>query len=110
MYITLRDAIKKYGEGESLVYALDKAGVDVEKGEDNLVGLFRNPLGDEKKCRILTDLKFTEGMLGAGGVNGDGTLVHGAIAPLYKPSLSTHDAISLPCSLSSSSSFGISSS
>lgn len=33
MYITLRDAIKKYGEGESLVYALDKASVDVEKGE-----------------------------------------------------------------------------
>ena len=33
MYITLRDAIKKYGEGESLVYALDKANVDVEKGE-----------------------------------------------------------------------------
>ena len=33
MYITLKDAIKKYGEGESLVYALDKANAEIEKGE-----------------------------------------------------------------------------
>lgn len=33
MYITLKDAIKKYGEGESLVYALDKANAEIDKGE-----------------------------------------------------------------------------
>ena len=33
MYITLKDAVKKYGEGESLVYALDKANAEIEKGE-----------------------------------------------------------------------------
>jgi len=33
MYITLKNAVKKYGEGESLVYALDHANADVEKGE-----------------------------------------------------------------------------
>jgi len=33
MFITLRNATKKYGEGESLVYALDHANVDIEKGE-----------------------------------------------------------------------------
>lgn len=33
MYITLKNAVKKYGEGESLVYALDQANADIEKGE-----------------------------------------------------------------------------
>ena len=33
MFITLRNATKKYGEGESLVYALDGANMEIEKGE-----------------------------------------------------------------------------
>ena len=33
MFITLRDAVKKYGEGESLVYALDHANLEIEQGE-----------------------------------------------------------------------------
>lgn len=33
MYITLKNAVKKYGEGESLVYALNQANADIEKGE-----------------------------------------------------------------------------
>ena len=33
MFITLRNATKKYGEGESLVYALDRANVEIDKGE-----------------------------------------------------------------------------
>ena len=33
MFITLKNATKKYGEGESLVYALDHANLEIEKGE-----------------------------------------------------------------------------
>ena len=33
MFITLRDAVKKYGEGESLVYALDHANLEIDQGE-----------------------------------------------------------------------------
>ena len=33
MFITLRNATKKYGEGESLVYALDHANIEIDKGE-----------------------------------------------------------------------------
>ena len=33
MFITLKNATKKYGEGESLVYALDNANIEIEKGE-----------------------------------------------------------------------------
>ncbi|MBQ7955168.1 MAG: ABC transporter ATP-binding protein [Lachnospiraceae bacterium] len=33
MFITLKNATKKYGEGESLVYALDHANVEIDKGE-----------------------------------------------------------------------------
>ena len=33
MFITLRNATKKYGEGESLVYALDHTNLEIEKGE-----------------------------------------------------------------------------
>ncbi|MBQ8781986.1 MAG: ABC transporter ATP-binding protein [Oscillospiraceae bacterium] len=33
MFITLKNATKKYGEGESLVYALDHADVKIDKGE-----------------------------------------------------------------------------
>ena len=36
MFITLKNATKKYGEGESLVYALDHANVEIEKGESVL--------------------------------------------------------------------------
>lgn len=33
MFITLRNATKKYGEGETLVYALDHANIEIDKGE-----------------------------------------------------------------------------
>lgn len=33
MFITLRNATKKYGEGESLVYALDHLNLEIKKGE-----------------------------------------------------------------------------
>lgn len=33
MFISLRNATKKYGEGESLVYALDHANIEIDKGE-----------------------------------------------------------------------------
>ena len=33
MFITLKNATKKYGEGESLVYALDHADIGIEEGE-----------------------------------------------------------------------------
>lgn len=33
MFITLRNAVKKYGEGESMVYALDGADIEIDKGE-----------------------------------------------------------------------------
>lgn len=33
MFITLKNATKKYGEGESLVYALDHANAEIEQGE-----------------------------------------------------------------------------
>ena len=33
MFITLKNATKRYGEGESLVYALDGANMEIEKGE-----------------------------------------------------------------------------
>ena len=33
MFITLKNATKKYGEGESLVYALDNLNLEIEKGE-----------------------------------------------------------------------------
>ena len=33
MFITLKNATKKYGEGESLVYALDHANLEIDKGE-----------------------------------------------------------------------------
>ena len=33
MFIALKNAVKKYGEGESLVYALDHTNLEIEKGE-----------------------------------------------------------------------------
>ena len=33
MFISLRNATKKYGEGESLIYALDHLNLEIEKGE-----------------------------------------------------------------------------
>lgn len=33
MFITLKNAVKKYGEGESLVYALDHANLEINQGE-----------------------------------------------------------------------------
>lgn len=33
MFISLKDAVKKYGDGETAVYALDHASVDLEEGK-----------------------------------------------------------------------------
>lgn len=33
MFISLKDAVKKYGDGETAVYALDHASVDMEEGK-----------------------------------------------------------------------------
>ena len=33
MFITLKNATKKYGEGETLIYALDHANIEIDKGE-----------------------------------------------------------------------------
>lgn len=33
MFISMKNATKKYGEGESLLYALDNANVEIDKGE-----------------------------------------------------------------------------
>ncbi len=33
MFITLKNATKKYGEGETLIYALDNANIEIDKGE-----------------------------------------------------------------------------
>lgn len=32
MFITLKNATKKYGQGESLVYALDHANIEIGEG------------------------------------------------------------------------------
>ena len=49
MFITLRNATKKYGEGETLVYALDGANVEIEKGE---VCVILGPSGSGKSTLL----------------------------------------------------------
>lgn len=49
MFITLRNATKKYGEGESLVYALDHADLEIEKGE---VCVILGPSGSGKSTLL----------------------------------------------------------
>lgn len=33
MFIRIKDAVKKYGDGEAMVYALDHAELELEKGK-----------------------------------------------------------------------------
>lgn len=33
MFISLKNAVKKYGDGETAVYALDAASLDLEEGK-----------------------------------------------------------------------------
>ena len=33
MYIQMKDVVKKYGEGENTIFALDHASLELEKGE-----------------------------------------------------------------------------
>lgn len=49
MFIALRNATKKYGEGESLVYALDHADLEIEKGE---VCVILGPSGSGKSTLL----------------------------------------------------------
>lgn len=55
MFITLKNATKKYGEGESLVYALDHANLEIEKGE---ICVILGPSGSGASVKIrLSQLK-----------------------------------------------------
>lgn len=33
MYLQMKDVVKKYGEGENTIYALDHASLELEQGE-----------------------------------------------------------------------------
>ena len=49
MFITMKNATKKYGEGESLVYALDHTGLEIEKGE---ICVILGPSGSGKSTML----------------------------------------------------------
>lgn len=49
MFITLKNATKKYGEGESLVYALNQANLEIEKGE---ICVILGPSGSGKSTML----------------------------------------------------------
>lgn len=49
MFITLRNATKKYGKGESLVYALDHANLEMKKGE---ISVILGPSGSGKSTLL----------------------------------------------------------
>ncbi len=49
MFITVKNATKKYGEGESLVYALNQASLEIEKGE---ICVILGPSGSGKSTML----------------------------------------------------------
>lgn len=49
MFIVLKNATKKYGEGESLVYALNQANLEIEKGE---ICVILGPSGSGKSTML----------------------------------------------------------
>ncbi len=49
MFITMKNATKKYGEGESLVYALNQANLEIEKGE---ICVILGPSGSGKSTML----------------------------------------------------------
>lgn len=49
MFITMKNATKKYGEGESLVYALNQASLEIEKGE---ICVILGPSGSGKSTML----------------------------------------------------------
>ncbi len=49
MFITMKNATKKYGEGESLVYALDHTSLEIEKGE---ICVILGPSGSGKSTML----------------------------------------------------------
>lgn len=49
MFIALKNATKKYGEGESLVYALNQANLEIEKGE---ICVILGPSGSGKSTML----------------------------------------------------------
>ena len=69
MFITLKNATKKYGEGESLVYALDHLNLEIEKGE---ICVILGPSGSGKSTllNMLGGLdRLDEGEIIVGGRN-----------------------------------------
>ena len=49
MFVSLKNATKKYGEGESLVYALDHTSLEIEKGE---ICVILGPSGSGKSTML----------------------------------------------------------
>ena len=49
MFIRMQNATKKYGEGESTVYALDHTGLEIEKGE---ICVILGPSGSGKSTML----------------------------------------------------------
>ena len=49
MFITVKNATKKYGVGESLVYALNQASLEIEKGE---ICVILGPSGSGKSTML----------------------------------------------------------
>lgn len=57
MFITLKNATKKYGQGESLVYALDHANIEI--GEGGICFQFYNLIPDltvEENIEVVSDI------------------------------------------------------
>lgn len=72
MFITLRNATKKYGKGESLVYALDHVNLEMKKGE---VSVILGPSGSGKSTLLnmlggLDHLDEGEIMIGDRNISG----------------------------------------
>lgn len=59
MFITLKNATKKYGEGESLIYALN--GLDLQIGESEICVIL-GPSGSGKST-LLTSLSYFGSLL-----------------------------------------------
>lgn len=71
-YIVVKEAVKKYGEGEQTVYALDKADLIIDKGE---IAVILGPSGSGKS----TLLNMLGGLdsIDSGEINIDGRILTG---------------------------------
>ena len=64
MYIQMKDVVKKYGEGENTIFALDHASLELEKGE---MCVILGPSGSGKSTLL--------NMLGGLDSADDGTII-----------------------------------